>query len=68
MTDWDALEDGIADVINDSLDIDWTGRVGARAVVQFLKDRDAAVRESRICHVCQAVGSADHAAKCSESW
>lgn len=35
--DWSDLEDGIADAISDSLDVDWTSRDGARAVVAYLK-------------------------------
>jgi hypothetical protein len=68
MTDWDDLEDEIAEVIDDSLDMDWTGRIGAKAVVRFLKERDEAARESRVCGVCGAIGSADHGSGCSESW
>jgi len=35
--DWSDLEDDIADTISDSMDMDWTSRIGARAVVEFLK-------------------------------
>jgi hypothetical protein len=68
MPDWDELEDLIAEAIDDSLDMDWTGRVGARAVVDMLKQREADRRAKRVCGVCQAVGDADHAGHCSESW
>lgn len=34
---WGDLEDDIADVISDSMDMDWTSRDGARAVVEYLK-------------------------------
>jgi hypothetical protein len=65
---WDDLEDEIADAIDDSLDVDWTGRIGARAVIRFLKERAERACKSRVCHVCGAVGSADHTGNCSESW
>lgn len=35
--DWTDLEDGIADAISDSMDMDWSSRDGARAVVAYLK-------------------------------
>ena len=35
--DWSDLEDDLSDVISDSMDIDWTSRIGARAVVEYLK-------------------------------
>jgi len=35
--DWTDLEDAIADAISDSMDMDWTSRDGARAVVECLK-------------------------------
>jgi hypothetical protein len=35
--DWSDLEDDLSDVISDSMDMDWTSRIGARAVVEFLK-------------------------------
>jgi len=35
--DWSDLEDDLADAISDSMDMDWTSRIGARAVVEFLK-------------------------------
>lgn len=35
--DWSDLEDDLADVISDSMDMDWTSRIGARAVVEYLK-------------------------------
>lgn len=34
--DWSEYEDDIADAISDSMDMDWTSRDGARAVVRFL--------------------------------
>lgn len=34
--DWSDLEDDIADAISDSMDMDWTSRDGARAVVAML--------------------------------
>ena len=39
MTDdeWDDLENEIATAIDDSMDIDWTADVGARAIVDMLK-------------------------------
>lgn len=36
--DWSEFEDEIAEVIQDSLDADWTARDGARAVVRFLNE------------------------------
>ena len=35
--DWSDAEDDIADAISDSLDMDWSSRDGARAVVAYLK-------------------------------
>ena len=35
--DWSDAEDDIADAISDSMDMDWTSRDGARAVVALLK-------------------------------
>lgn len=35
--DWSDIEDAFADAIADSMDMDWTSRDGARAVVEFLK-------------------------------
>lgn len=34
--DWSDLEDDIADAISDSMDMDWTSRDGAKAVVAML--------------------------------
>lgn len=34
--DWSAHEDDIADAISDSIDMDWTSRDGAKAVVRYL--------------------------------
>ena len=34
---WEMLQDDIATAIDDSMDIDWTADVGARAVVGMLK-------------------------------
>lgn len=35
--DWSDLETDLADAISDSMDMDWTSRDGARAVVEYLK-------------------------------
>lgn len=35
--DWSEFEDDIADAISDSMDMDWSSRDGARAVVAYLK-------------------------------
>lgn len=35
--DWSEHEDDIADAISDSMDMDWTSRDGARAVVRYLQ-------------------------------
>lgn len=35
--DWSDAEDDISDAISDSMDMDWTSRDGARAVVAYLK-------------------------------
>ncbi len=35
--DWTDAEDDIADAISDSIDMDWSSRDGARAVVAYLK-------------------------------
>lgn len=35
--DWSDLEDDIADAISDSMDMDWTSRDGAKAVVAYLQ-------------------------------
>ena len=42
MTDKE-IEDLIADAINDSLDPDWSGRDGARAVMQAMRDAGAMI-------------------------
>lgn len=34
--DWSDLEDDISDAISDSMDMDWTSRDGAKAVVALL--------------------------------
>lgn len=34
--DWSDLEDDIADAISDSMDMDWSSRDGAKAVVALL--------------------------------
>ena len=39
------IEDLLAEAINDSLDVDWTGRDGARAVMQALVDQGMAIVE-----------------------
>lgn len=36
--DWSDIENDIADAISDSMDMDWTSRDGARAVVAYLKN------------------------------
>ena len=36
--DWDEYADDIADVISDSMDMDWTSSDGARAVVRWLNE------------------------------
>lgn len=36
--DWDEYTDDIADVISDSLEMDWTSSDGARAVVRWLNE------------------------------
>lgn len=36
--DWDEYADDIADAISDSIDMDWTSRDGARAVVSWLNE------------------------------
>lgn len=36
--DWSEYEDDIADAIDDSLDMDWTSRDGAKAVVRLLNE------------------------------
>ena len=35
--DWSEFEDEISDAISDSMDMDWSSRDGARAVVAYLK-------------------------------
>ena len=35
--DWTDAEDDIADAISDSMDMDWSSRDGAKAVVAYLK-------------------------------
>lgn len=34
---WEMLQNDIATAIDDSMDIDWTADIGARAVVEMLK-------------------------------
>jgi hypothetical protein len=36
--EWTVLEDDIADALTDSLEMDWTVDVGARAVIEMLRD------------------------------
>lgn len=38
--DWSDLENDIADAISDSMDMDWTSRDGAKAVVALLMKLD----------------------------
>ena len=38
MTDWNQHEDAIDDAISDSIDMDWTSRTGAKAVVAWLNE------------------------------
>lgn len=42
MTDWNEHEDAISDAISDSIDMDWTSRTGAKAVVAWLNENAAA--------------------------
>ena len=37
--DWSKFEDDLSDVIQDSIDMDWTSRAGAKAVVRWLSER-----------------------------
>lgn len=37
--DWEAVEDDLEQVISDSFDVDWQARTGARAVIEFMKDK-----------------------------
>lgn len=37
--DWSEFEDDLSDVIQDSIDMDWTSRVGAKSVVRWLNER-----------------------------
>lgn len=37
LIDWSEHEDEIADAISDSMDMDWTSRDGAKAVIRYLK-------------------------------
>jgi hypothetical protein len=37
--DWTVLEDDIADAIDDSMDMDWNGRWGARAIIEMLRSQ-----------------------------
>ncbi len=67
-TDWGELENLITDTLADSLDADWTCRTGAQYVVEALKLREQEARNNRVCGVCGAIGQADHAGFCSESW
>ena len=72
MTD-EELEDFIADAINDSFDMDWTGAIGARAILKaFAKEGLVvlpAIRPStHPCGVCGAIGDQDHSGHCSQSW
>ena len=39
LCDWDAFEDDISDVINDSIDMDWNSLHGARAVLDWLNGK-----------------------------
>jgi len=61
-------EDWLTDVINDSIDMDWTGRVGAKAIMRELAKLQEQRIEAKVCHVCGAKGREDHAGHCSESW
>lgn len=61
-------EDWLTDVIDDSIDMDWTGRVGAKAIMRELAKLQEQRIEAKVCHVCGAKGREDHAGHCSESW
>lgn len=61
-------EDWLTDVIDDSIDMDWTGRIGAKAIMRELAKLQEQRIEAKVCHVCGAKGREDHAGHCSESW
>jgi len=48
MTDWNQHEDAIDDAISDSIDMDWTSRTGAKAVVAWLNENAAASAPSSL--------------------
>jgi hypothetical protein len=58
VADRDELEDLIADAIGDSMDMDWTSRDGARAVVRALLE-DGAVRFGETCWLIEWPATAD---------
>lgn len=46
MTDWNEYEDAISDAICDSIDMDWTSRTGAKAVVAWLNENAPAAPQA----------------------
>lgn len=48
MTCWNEYEDAISDAISDSIDMDWTSRTGAKAVVAWLNENAAASAPSSL--------------------
>lgn len=41
LEDREDLEEWLADILTDSLDADWTGRTGARAIIARVEERIA---------------------------
>ena len=61
-------EDWLAEVIDDSLDVDWTGRIGARAIISALEDLRSARLSRQVCQTCGVAGDAEHKGFCSGSF
>lgn len=61
-------EDWLTDVIDDSIDMDWTGRVGAQAIIRALSKLREEQEARKVCGVCGTIGTAEHKGFCSESY
>lgn len=44
------FEDFLADAIDDSIDVDWTGRIGAKAIIRALNHENTSSGEEKLTH------------------